>query len=516
MLKLFNRTFGLGRLMRQLRNGKASMHDRAWTLNPLAFSFGAFLRSLRENMIIMRQSSIRISINAARLQSHTQACENMANDQAAEAANLASQGNQIADLSQQANDTVTEATSVFSKQLVDLKTTQEQLIDLQNRIGRVSEQMQSFATVITSLSQRARSVEDTSKLIQDIAVQTNLLALNAGVEAARAGESGKGFAVVASEVGKLAERVSMATGDISQHTKEIIGLVTNSEKQSKSISSDMVASNQLVDDFTDQFADLVSALGQVGRQLDEVSGNVSQVNQTNQDMNASINSIADHSAVLRQHMGSMNEQVNGVRSQTESLQEMLAAMRTGNTPFDTLYGFLIQLRKQCISILDDAKSNGLDIFDKSYKQIPGSNPPRYHVAYDKQIDQQLQQTIDTLLKQIPHGYYAILVDLNGYAPTHNSHYSKRPTGDVAHDTIHVRDKRIFDDQISKGAISNRGSILCQTYMRDTGEIITDVSVPLDFDGNRWGAIRIGLDYLQFERSLQAQNNTDTQTALAGS
>ncbi|MFA7475947.1 MAG: chemotaxis protein, partial [Castellaniella sp.] len=121
---------------------------------------------------------------------------------------------------------------------------------------------------------------------------------------------------------------------------------------------------------------------------------------------------------------------------------------------------------------------------------------------------------DTVLDQVPHGYYAILVDMNGHAPTHNRRYSRPPTGDVAHDTLHVRDKRLFDDQISQGAIGNRGGVLCQTYMRDTGEIITDVSVPLDLDGARWGAVRIGLDYLQFEQSLSPASSPAATAQLA--
>jgi methyl-accepting chemotaxis protein len=85
---------------------------------------------------------------------------------------------------------------------------------------------------------------------------------------------------------------------------------------------------------------------------------------------------------------------------------------------------------------------------------------------------------------------------------------------VAHDTAHCRDKRLFDDQISRAAIANRGGVLCQTYMRDTGEIITDVSVPVEFVGARWGAVRIGLDYQRFEQDLQPQARAVAVARLA--
>ena len=44
-----------------------------------------------------------------------------------------------------------------------------------------------------------KTIEDKTKVINDIVFQTKLLSFNASVEAARAGEAGKGFAVVASK-----------------------------------------------------------------------------------------------------------------------------------------------------------------------------------------------------------------------------------------------------------------------------------------------------------------------------
>src|SRR3546814_9114041 len=79
----------------------------------------------------------------------------------------------------------------------------------------------------------------------------------------------------------------------------------------------------------------------------------------------------------------MNDQVVAVRDKSESLQEMLAALRTGNTPFDALAAMLDSLQVACKKLLLQARDQGTDIFDQQYQLIPNSNPPRYHTRYDR-------------------------------------------------------------------------------------------------------------------------------------
>lgn len=498
MDKKSGRTVGVSRLLGRLSRGEATLSDRAWTLSPVAWPLARFLSSLRDRFVTMRNASIDISLNTARLQTQTQVCGDMAREQAAESEGLATRGGQISAMSDQTEAAVTDIAAAFHTQMQAAHETLQQLNGLHTRIARVASQMEVFSGVVAQLSQRAVSVEDTSRLIKDIALQTHLLALNAGVEAARAGDAGKGFAVVASEVGKLAERVNAATGEIVGHTNEILSLVADTRSKTDDIHTDMTTSDQVVGQFTVSFNQFVSEFDRMDTQMTEVVATVSQVNVTNQEMNVSIARIASLSSQVQHGMAAMSRQVGAVRAKSENLQEMLAALRTGGTPFDSLVNVLESLNSRCESLLRQASRQGIDIFDKQYRRIPNSNPARFNTVYDAAIDRQLTQILDFVLDQLPGGFYTLLVDQRGYCPTHNTRYSQAPTGDLDHDTRHVRNKRIFEDPVCQAAVRNESGVLCQTYTRDTGEIVTDVSIPLDIDNNRWGAVRIGIDYARFE------------------
>lgn len=495
------RTMGVGRLLGRLRSGRATLADRAWTLSPLAVPLSRFLNDLRERFVVMRQSAIDISLNAARLNAQTRACREMSQEQVQQAEGLAQRSEQIAAMSEQTAVSAQDIASVFHSQMSVAEQTLQQLKELNGRIDRVVGDMQVFSGVVEQLTKRAQSVDDTSRLIKDIALQTHLLALNAGVEAARAGESGKGFAVVASEVGKLAERVNAATGEIVQHAGQILSLVSDTRDRSSGIQAELDSSGVLVQDFMGNFDQLVRDFTHLDLQINEVATTVTQVSSTNQEMSASISRIAQLSGQVQGRLSGMVEEVGGVRGKSEHLQEMLAALRTGNTPFDALVELLEATGLAVAGVLRDARAQGQDIFDETYTRISGSNPARYHTSYDRGVDEAITRIIDHTLGQLAGGSYTLVIDRNGYAPAHNSIYSRPPTGDLAHDTLHCRDKRLFDDRVALNAAAATGGVLCQTYMRDTGEVITDLSMPLDIDGQRWGAVRIGVDYVVYERAM---------------
>lgn len=142
-------------------------------------------------------------------------------------------------------------------------------------------------TAMGTIAQSSTTIGRIIHVIDEIAFQTNLLALNAGVEAARAGEAGKGFAVVASEVRALAQRSAEAA-------KEIAGLIAAS---------------------SGQVAEGVSLVGESGRLLERIIGQVGEIDEV-------VGAIA---AAAREQATGL-AQVNAAVNQMDQVVQQNAAM----------------------------------------------------------------------------------------------------------------------------------------------------------------------------------------------
>ena len=157
-------------------------------------------------------------------------------------------------------------------------------------------------------------------------------------------------------------------------------------------------------------------------------------------------------------------------------------------------------------ILEEAVQGGrftLDqIFDEKYVPIPGTNPQKYHTAYDTFLDKAIQSLEDEYLKD-DQVVFAVLVDHNGYLPTHNSKYSQPLTGDPEKDKTGNRTKRMFNDEVGLKAARNTTELLKQDYNRDTGERMWDISAPVYVNGKHWGGFRIGFSMEKTDRKIAA-------------
>jgi hypothetical protein len=142
----------------------------------------------------------------------------------------------------------------------------------------------------------------------------------------------------------------------------------------------------------------------------------------------------------------------------------------------------------------------IDLFDTNYREIANSNPKKYNTRYDGLFDQVFQKFEDEFLLD-PDVEYAVLIDKNGYVPTHNTRYSRPLTGSPSRDIVFSRTKRIFSSYEGiRNVLAYSGRFTAKSlYKRDTGEIIWNIASPIFIDGKKWGSFLIGVSLERIDR-----------------
>ena len=459
----------------------------------MAGALGTLTKRFRAMVVSSRGLSIKIAIDTARLHRHAVSVAADADQQKEDIAQVAVASETLRGLSRSMADNAGVMDATAARNLEGAEIASADVADMQQRLEALTAQMARFTVVVEDLASRARVVDELSKLIRSIAGQTDMLALNAAIEAAHAREHGRGFAIVAEEVRKLAIHTEKATKDIEDQAAAMITLASTTMSENQALRDHLDACTGVVIRTGGRFDQFITDFKALQGAIVAVTGNVARLDSVNLEVVERIGTLKERSEQTSQAAAAMSTGIQDLRTNTEAVQDTLAAFRTGGTTFDALQGATQDLAAGITTMLTRAAAKGLDIWDKDYELIPRSSPTRYHTRYDQALDGEMQRHFDDTLKDLKGCVYALAVDVNGYAPAHNGKFSKAPTGDPVLDLAGCRNKRIFNDTVGLNLATNQRPTLLQTYSRDTGEVISDLSVPVHIQGRHWGAVRVGFD-----------------------
>jgi methyl-accepting chemotaxis protein len=362
------------------------------------------------------------------------------------------------------------------------------------QIHGVRQETAQSASSLLALKGRSEEIQNITQIIDLVAGQTNLLALNAAIEAARAGEHGRGFAVVADEVRQLASKTTTATREIGDKLNTIYDEINQAATRMER---------------------LVGVVEGVVENTEQVGGTLENIRALSQQSNAEISRIV---AAVRSHVSSIGE-ISGALGEVESALEVTenevqqvsaGALQLADTAeaeygsvarfeLDTVHDRVRHLAQETAAHIGELFEQAIgagrlsldDLMDRDYKPIQGTRPQKYSTRFDRFTDEILPAIQEPILQANPFIVYAGAVDSNGYFPTHNRRYSKPLTGNFARDLADNRTKRIFSDRTGSRCGSSTEPFLLQTYKRDTGEIMHDMSAPIRIKGRHWGGFRIG-------------------------
>ena len=322
----------------------------------------------------------------------------------------------------------------------------------------------------------------------------------ATVEPARAGDKGRGFAVIAVSPKELADQVQRFS---AENTANLATLTATLQELLRSSEHNAAAARQATED--------AAAAGEASRTLhqlvDQVGTLVDGIDQMTAPVEQSIAAFAGVGAELHELLVSVDsaqELLADAKARSDSILEisedcMRYVARSGiETPDSPIIALAQQTAARIAAAFEtalDRHTIGLrDLFDETYRPIPGTDPQQFMTGFVGLTDALLPDIQEPVLAFDERIAFCAAVDRNGFLPTHNRKYSQAQTADPVWNAANCRNRRMFNDRTGLNAGRSTEPFLLQTYRRDMGggqfALMKDVSAPITVRGRHWGGLRI--------------------------
>jgi methyl-accepting chemotaxis protein len=465
-------------------------HDE---IRKLADGFNRFSARIRDILDSAKRLGLTIAVGSTRTTKLAADSARDAKRQGELSAGISGTSQGVADAVADLARTTSQISHTTQDNLQAARVARDELAEAETGMAATSRRLGSFSETVDGLRARSERISDVAQLIEGIAEQTKLLALNATIEAAHAGAAGRGFAVVAEQVRKLSDGAREAAMEISRDLGGMLTDATETATGIQEINAEFKGVVATLAKATQGFATMMTVFEENTGHLASAAGSVDNLSGTSEAIHLQAVDIASLSQEAGNSLDEASRCAGEMNHATEKLLEVVSRFRTGTHELEVVIDRAQHWRDVLTARLEQLVAQGVDVFDRTYQPQGETVPQKYLTGYTHAFARELQPLVDEAKSDL-HSIYALPVDVNGYMAIHHTDTSMPMTGDPKVDIPRSRHQKLyFTVETEKRRSRNTDPFLFQTYMRDTGEILNDLSMPLVVQGRHWGALVTGFN-----------------------
>jgi methyl-accepting chemotaxis protein len=358
-------------------------------------------------------------------------------------------------------------------------------------VHRISQAIQAIRPVFENVNGAvAEQNQTTSEMTGNVATASNFIA-SVGDSAAEIDHAAKEAEAHREHVANAGKNVTIFAQKLKSRCAVLLGKTMGSDRKRERLPCNLKI-------------ELETAQGRISAQVYEISleniligGPEAAKLPVGQMLDAKLEGIGDCKirSGERSNAGVQASFISNETAFVEKIEDKLWSIHDENTDLVTrAMEAGVQLRR----MFEQAVANGAisvdALFDTDYVEISGTNPLQHRTRILDWADRALPPFQEAFLAKDPRMVFCVAIDRNGYLPVHNKIYSHpQRAGDVAWNTAHSRNRRIFNDTAGLAAGRNQRTYLIQSYARDMGNGVTvmmrEIDVPIRVQGRHWGGFR---------------------------
>jgi len=358
-------------------------------------------------------------------------------------------------------------------------------------VHRISQAIQAIRPVFENVNGAvAEQNQTTSEMTGNVATASNFIA-SVGDSAAEIDHAAKEAEAHREHVANAGKNVTIFAQKLKSRCAVLLGKDMGSDRKRERLPCNLKI-------------ELETAQGRISAQVYEISleniligGPEAAKLPVGQMLDAKLEGIGDCKirSGERSNAGVQASFISNETAFVEKIEDKLWSIHDENTDLVTrAMEAGVQLRRRFEQAVASGAISVDALFDTDYVEISGTNPLQHRTRILDWADRALPPFQEAFLAKDPRMVFCVAIDRNGYLPVHNKIYSHpQRAGDVAWNTAHSRNRRIFNDTAGLAAGRNQRTYLIQSYARDMGNGVTvmmrEIDVPIRVQGRHWGGFR---------------------------